>query len=112
MIKQYTKAGSAIVFKNAFIELHKLYLSKEILKGAQAKLWDKRIIKEEQFIWINSIYKTMDDKSIKTLECIAKGKGIYGLGVPKSIRFKGDLAKAEARYNYALEVLYPYCQHR
>lgn len=111
-IKHYTNAGSDTVFNNAFIELHELYLSQDVLQGNEANLWDKKILKEEQYFWIDSVYKTIDTKSLKTLERIVKGKFLYGLALPKSIRFKGQPAKAESRYNYALEILKPYCQNR
>ena len=110
--KTYAKLGSKTVFNNAFNELQKLYQSKVILKSEEAIAWDKSILKEEQYVWIDSIYKAMDTKSLKNLERIAKGKFLYGLIVPKQIRFKGELSHAKARYNYAIEVLKPYCKNR
>ncbi len=76
------------------------------------KLSPVTIQKKEQYKWIDSIYKTMDAKNLKTLERIAKGNFLYSVFVPKAIRFKGDLSKAEMRYNYAIEVLKPYCENR
>ena len=111
-IKAYAKQGSEAVFNNVFIELQRLYNSPSILKAEKALEWDRAILKKEQYEWIDSIYKTMDAKNLKTLERIAKGKFLYGLFVPKSIRFKGDLSKAEIRYDYAIEVLKPYCKNR
>lgn len=69
-------------------------------------------IKKKQYEWIDSIYKTMDANNLKTLERIAKGKFLYGLVVPKAIRFIGNLSKAEIRYEYAIKVLKPYCENR
>ncbi|TGV04555.1 Insecticidal toxin complex protein [Flavivirga rizhaonensis] len=111
-IKVYAKQGSKTVFNNVFIELQKLYNSQVILKTGKAIGWDKTILKKEQYEWIDGIYKTMDAKNLKTLERIAKGKFLYGLLVPKIIRFKGNLSEAEIRYNYAIEVLKPYCENR
>ncbi|WP_303317478.1 Insecticidal toxin complex protein [Flavivirga abyssicola] len=111
-IKAYARQGSETVFNNAFVELQKLYVSKSILKTEQALDWDKTILKKEQYEWIDNIYKSMDTKSLKTLERIAKGKFLYGLLLPKAIRFKGNLSKAKTRYNYAIEVLKPYCENR
>ncbi len=111
-IKTYARQGSETVFNNVFIELQKLYNSQSILKKEKALKWDKTILKKEQYKWIDSIYKTMDAKNLKTLERIAKGKFLYSVFVPKAIRFKGDLSKAEMRYNYAIEVLKPYCENR
>ncbi|MBC3757813.1 Insecticidal toxin complex protein [Hyunsoonleella sp. SJ7] len=111
-IKQHARHGSEGVFDEAFGELRKLFVSEIIYKGEQAFQKDKEILRKEQFIWIDDIYKTMDDKSLKTLSHIAKGKGLYGLMVPKSIRFHDRLSDAQSRYNYAVETLRPYCFER
>ncbi|MDD7887049.1 Insecticidal toxin complex protein [Flavivirga sp. 57AJ16] len=111
-IRSYARKGSEIVFNNAFIELQGLYNSQSILKAGKALEWDRTIIEKEQYEWLHGIYKTMDDGNLKILERIAKGKFLYGLLVPKAIRFKGNLLKAEMRYNYAIEVLRPYCENR
>ncbi|SFZ92854.1 hypothetical protein SAMN05428642_1021039 [Flaviramulus basaltis] len=110
-IKTYAREGSETVFNNAFAELNKLYNSKFILKEEKALEWDKSILKKEQYIWIDSVYKKMDAKSFKTLESIARGEFLYGLLVPKSIRFNGDLSNAESRYQYAINKLKPYCEN-
>ena len=111
-IKTYANLGSVTVFKNAFPELKTMYNSDGILKGKDADVWDETILKLEQFNWIANIYETMDEKSLHTLVRIAKGKCLYALVVPKAIRFKGELSNAKSRYNYALEMLKPYCENR
>ena len=111
-IKTYVKQGSRAVFNHVFIELQKLYNTRSVLKTEKALEWDKRILKKEQYEWIDSIYKTMDANNLNILERIAKGKFLYGLVVPKAIRFKGNLSKAEIRYDYAIKVLKPYCENR
>ncbi len=111
-VKVYAREGSVTVFNNAFIELQKLYESSVLLKGEDALEWDKEILKKEQHNWIDSIYKTMNTKSLKTLKRIAGGTFLYGLLVPKGIRFKDDLSDARTRYIYAIEVLKPYCENR
>ncbi|AUP78076.1 Insecticidal toxin complex protein [Flavivirga eckloniae] len=111
-VKTYARQGSELVFNNAFEELQKLYNSKLVLKTDKATVWDRAILKKEQYEWIDRIYKTMNAKSLKTLKRIAKGKCLYGLFLPRAIRFKGDLSKAETRYKYAIEVLKPYCKNR
>lgn len=111
-IKNHARQGSDAVFIEAFGELHKLFVSDKIYKDESALQKDKEILKKEQFVWIEDIYKNMDAKSLKTLSRIAKGKGLYGLLVPKPTRFKGDLSKAQSRYNYAVEILRPYCVAR
>ncbi|RKE92184.1 Insecticidal toxin complex protein [Ichthyenterobacterium magnum] len=108
--KNYTRNGSKVVFNNVFDVLKQLYDSEIILKGNEALAWDKSILKKEQYKWIQSIYNTMDSRSLNQIERVAKGKFLYGLLVPKAIRFKGDISKAEERYNYALNTLRDYCK--
>jgi len=109
-IKHYASQGSHIVFDNAFTELRKLFYSSKAMAADEALVWDRLILKEEQYHWVENIYKTIDVKSLKKLERIAKGKFLYGLLMPKQVKFKGNLFNAQTRYNYALEVLRPYCE--
>ena len=111
-IKNYANEGSETVFRKGFSLLKELYFSKSILKGKQAEAWDKAILYEEQYYWIEQIYQEMDNKSINTIERMAKGKGFYSFNVPKSIRFKGDISSIQARYDYAIGTLRPYCKKR
>ena len=111
-VLKYANTGSEMVFNNAFLELSLIYKSNKIYKGNRAVNWDKDVLHKEQFLWIDSIYKTMDKRSLKKLHRIAKGKFLYGLVVPKAIRFDSDLSSAEARYNYAFNTLRVYCINR
>ena len=108
--KFYAEEGSKVVFHNAFAELIKIYNSDFIFKADDALEWDKEILIKEQYQWIDGIYKTMDAKSLRTLERIAKRKFLYGLVVPKAIKFEGDLNNPEARFKYAVQVLRSYCK--
>jgi len=110
-IKDYAMDGSNAVFFNSFVMLKELYESEEILKGVKADEWDKEILKKEQYDWIFDVYKTIDDKSLKHIERIAKGKSFYSIFVPKQIRFEGDISNADDRYSYAFHKLREYCKH-
>jgi hypothetical protein len=107
---QYVNDGSEVVFNNAFKELKIIFNSKKIFKGSNALVWDKDILHKEQFEWIEKIYENMDKRSLKTVKRIAKGKFPFSVFVPKSIRFKEDISNPEARYQYAVKVLRPYCE--
>ncbi|WP_298236936.1 Insecticidal toxin complex protein [uncultured Algibacter sp.] len=109
-IKQYAFNGSETVFKNAFQELKELYHLKSILKGEEANNWDNNILKQEQYIWLDSIYKNIKEKDLKTLHRIAKGTFLYSLVVPKPIRFHDNLSNAKHRLDYAISQLKPYCK--
>ena len=40
---------------------------------------------------------------------MAKGKGIYSLAVTKGIKYEGEISDCNARYNYSINKLIPYC---
>jgi hypothetical protein len=109
-VKRYATKGSETVFVKAFERIRALYLSDSVLKTDDALNWDKDIIYEEQYVWLQEIYNEIDEKTLKTIDKMAKGKCIYRFMVPKEIVFSGDLSNAENRYNYALNTLWVYCQ--
>ena len=106
-IKTYAEMGSVTVFNACFDPVDNL-LKGEVIQGDEALSWDRDILKMEQFQWLGPIYSEVDEKTLHTIERMAKGKGFYGLMVPKDIRFQGDITKADVRYQYALETLRPH----
>lgn len=108
-VKGYARRGSQVVFNNAFERLKSLFSSEKVLKNESALQWDKTMLHDEQFIWIESIYKDIDKKSLKQIERMARGQFLYALVVPKAVRFKDNISKPEERYQYALHILRPYC---
>lgn len=109
-VKHYASLGGETVFNNAFEILKKLYASNKVLKADAALKWDELIIYKEQYVWIEGIYKMMDERSLNQIKRMAKGKFLYGLAIPKVIRFKGDITNAQDRYAYAFESLRRYCK--
>lgn len=109
-VKLYATKGSETVFVNAFSKLKILYFSEFILKKEDALTWDKAIIDEEQYVWLEDVYREIDSKTLKTIDKMAKGKCIYRFMVPKEIEFTGNLSNAENRYSYALKTLRVYCK--
>jgi len=109
-IKVYSRQGSEVVFDNAFPMLSEMMGSDVVLKGEEALKWDQDILYKEQYIWLEEIYASVDAKTLKTIDRIAKGRFLYGLVVPKAIRFEGDIAVAKMRYNYAVHTLREYCK--
>ncbi|MCK0157727.1 Insecticidal toxin complex protein [Cellulophaga sp. F20128] len=110
-VKVYSYKGSEVVFNAAFTSLKELFFSSVILKGSAALHWDTSTLYKEQYVWLADLYLEMDAKTIKRLANIAKGNFLYGLVVPKSIRFKGDLSDCEDRYLYAVHTLRKYCKN-
>ncbi|MBU2952087.1 Insecticidal toxin complex protein [Tamlana agarivorans] len=110
-VKSYAYQGSETVFNHAFKTLKALYLSEDVLKSNAAMQWDESIIHKEQYIWLKGIYEGIDDKGLRTIERMAKGKGFYCVLVPKKIRFKSDISVTKNRYDYALHVLRDFCEN-
>lgn len=109
-VKRYAAKGSETVFSKAFENIKALYFSESILKSDDALAWDETIIYEEQYVWLQEIYSGIDQKTLKTIDKMAKGKCIYKLMVPREIVFSGDLSNKEDRYDYALNTLRVYCK--
>ncbi|TYA56012.1 Insecticidal toxin complex protein [Formosa maritima] len=108
-VKLYATKGSKTVFNKAFSIIKKLYFSESILNKEDALTWDESIIYKEQYNWLEEIYNGIDAKTLKTIDKMAQGKGIYTFIVPKEVAFSGDLSDKENRYNYAINTLRTYC---
>lgn len=106
---KFANEGSKKVLEFSFPKLKNLYFSEEILTEQSAKDWDYNLTLEEQCDILNPIYQTLSKKTLKKLERMAKGKGIFGLGVSKKIRFEGEINDCKSRYNYTVYKLIPYC---
>lgn len=108
--KSYASRGNEIVFNKSFVDLKKLFDSDKALTAKEVLEWDKTLLYKEQYIWLASIYKTINPKNLKQVEKIAKGRCLYKLVVPKEIRFTGAISNAEHRYNFAIEKLKVFCE--
>ena len=100
--------GSKKVLAFIFPSLKEVYFSKYILKGQEAKSWDIKNGKIEQCQILDPIYNQLSPKDIRKLERMAKGKGIYNLGVKNELKFEGDIRDCKSRYEHAFSKLYPY----
>ncbi len=100
--------GSKKVLAFAFPLLKEVYFSSEPLKGQEAKNWDITNGKIEQCQILETIYKQLSPKAIQKLERMAKGKGIYSLGVKSELKFEGDIGDCKSRYEHAFTKLYLY----
>ena len=100
--------GAKRVFTFAFPLLRDIYFSKRILKGQEAINWDMKNGKIEQCQILEPIYNQLTPLAIHKLESMAKGKGIYCLGVPKNLRFENSIMDCNARYEHALTKVYQY----
>ncbi|MGY0392904.1 Insecticidal toxin complex protein [Bizionia sp. KMM 8389] len=111
-IQAYAYQGSEMVFNQVFPKLKNLYVRQNPLTEEEALLWDKTVLYSEQYEWLEGIYETMSEENLKTIGKMAKGKGVYGLIVPKSIEFKGAISDKNIRYQYALTTLREFCKNK
>ncbi|REE79885.1 hypothetical protein BX611_2784 [Lutibacter oceani] len=108
-VVQFAHEGSKKVFEYSFPKLKELYFSKELLKESEAENWDKNQTVIEQCEILDPLYNNLSKKALKKLNRMAKGKGIYSLGVVKGIRYEGEIINCNTRYYYSINKLIPYC---
>jgi len=107
--------GAKRVFTFAFPLLRDIYFSDKILKGQEAIDWDVKNGKIEQCQILEPIYNQLSPLATHRLECMAKGKGVFWLGVPKRLRFEKSITDCKARYEHAFTKVYQYylyCQNK
>jgi len=107
-VVSFLEKGSHNVFDFAFTHLKEVYFSSVILKGKEAVYWDTKYGLEEQCQILDPLYKKLSVKAIKKLERMAKGKGLFSLDVPKSIKFEGEITDCENRFKHGMNKLFPY----
>ncbi len=100
--------SSKSVLKYYFPLLKNVLWGKKILKGEKAKEWDTNNTRVEQCQIVETFYEKLSPKVICKLEYMAKGKGIFFLGVKKDLRFEGDIRNCQSRYKHAEEKLRRY----
>ncbi|MDP3360392.1 MAG: hypothetical protein Q8S41_13695 [Lutibacter sp.] len=106
-IVKFGREGSIKVFDFTFPKLKKLYFSDKLVTGKDAEDWDKEHGMNEQCNILDSLYNNLSEKDFHKLERMAKGKGIFSFGVPKNLRFEGDLNDCKARIDYGVSKILP-----
>lgn len=100
--------GSKKVLAYAFPLLQEVYSSDNILKGDKATRWDVKYMETEQCHIIETLYEQLSQKAIKKLHRIAKGRGIYNLGVKNELKFEGDINNCKSRTKHAFSKVQTY----
>jgi len=99
-IVQFANNGSKKVFEFAFPLLKEVYFSKEILKNENARLWDLKHGEIEQCEILEPLYYKLSFKAIYRLEKMAKGNGIFNLGVPNELKYEGKIDNCQTRFEH------------
>ncbi|MDA3890858.1 MAG: hypothetical protein PF517_04250 [Salinivirgaceae bacterium] len=111
-IVNFAHEGSEKVFKYAFPRLKKVFFSPTAITGEDALKWDVNHGMIEQCEILTPIYANLSQKSLNRLEKMAKGKGIYTIGVPKKLKYKGEINDCQARFEHGMTKLVHYCQSK
>ncbi len=106
-LNQFVNNGSEVVFSFAFPQLKEVYFSNQILTGKEAKIWDQDYGLKEQCEILEPLYDNLSEKALKKLERIAKGKGIYSIGISRNLRYNGKIDDCKLRYEHGLNKLLP-----
>ncbi len=107
-VVDFANEGASKVFSFAFPKLKDIYYSTNLLKGAAAESWDRNYVIVEQCMILEPLFNNLSDKAFIKLERMVRGKGIFTLGIPKSLKFEGALNSCEARINYGFEKILPF----
>ena len=101
----FVNDGSQRVFEFNFSGMRQRYFSKEKLSKKKAALWDQNHGIQEQCQVLCPLYESLSEKALCRLDKMAKGKGIFKFGVPKRLRYKGDLSNCEHRFRHGATLL-------
>ncbi len=107
-VVKFANEGSERVFEFAFPLLKKVYFSNEIIKGKEAEHWAMEYGLNEQCVILEPLYKELSHKAFKKLDRMAKGEGIFYLGVPKGLRYEGKLEDCQSRFEHGIKQILPY----
>jgi hypothetical protein len=107
-VVKFANEGSKQVFAFAYPLLHKVYFSKDIIKGKAAEKWDLEYGMIEQCKILDPLYKGLSHKALCKLDRMACGKGLYKLGVPKELKYNGSIEDCQARFEHGIDIMIPF----
>lgn len=96
-IVKFANEGSESVFDFAFPRLKKVYFSNKILRGEDAVNWSLEFAKIEQCQILQPLYDNLSPAALDRLNKMAKGEGIFNLGIPASLKYVGPIEDCEKR---------------
>lgn len=96
----FANEGSKEVFKFAFPLLNDIYFSITPIKGKAAEHWFIEYGKKEQCQILNPVYNKLSAKALHRLERMAKGKGLFALGIPRELKYVGNINDCQSRFEH------------
>lgn len=109
---KFANEGSKKVFEFAFPQMHDIYFSDIPLKGAVAVEWDRSFGINEQCVILEPLYNNLSEKALRKLDRMARGKGIFNLGVNRKLKFEGDINDCTSRYEHGLNKILPFYMNK
>jgi len=100
-VVNFVHEGSDKVFEFAFPLLNKIYFSKKIIKGNEAINWSLKYGEIEQCEILEPLYQNLSPRALQKLNKMAKGKGIFKLGVPHRLKYEGRIEDCQTRFEHA-----------
>ena len=100
-VVNFVHEGSDKVFEFAFPLLNNIYFSNEIIKGNDAINWGLKYGKIEQCEILEPLYQNLSTKALRKLNKMAKGKGIFKLGIPNKLKYEGRIEDCQTRFEHA-----------
>jgi len=104
----FAHEATRLVFEYAFPKLKEVCFSDHLITGKEAESWDDKFGMNEQCVVLEPLYSKLSFKSIKRLDQMAKGKGIFRFAVSRNLRFEGNIDDCKARFNHGINKLIPY----
>ncbi len=101
-VVKFANDGSKKVFEFAFPQLKKVYFSNEIINGKIAENWDFEYGMNEQCIILTPLYDQLSQRTIRKLDRMVKGKGVFIFGVPKELKYVGSIEDCQARFEHGI----------
>ena len=111
-VVEFANKGSHKVFEFGFPLMKDVYFLDELITGKNAKNWSLKYGKIEQCEILEPLYKQLSTKALSRLEKMARGKGIFNLGVPKRLKYVGNIEDCQTRFEHGLYKLKPYYLQR
>jgi hypothetical protein len=109
-VVKFANEGSRQVLEFAYPHLKEVYFSTKIITGKEAENWDFEYGKIEQCEILDPLYKELSQCALRKLNRMACGKGLYRFGVPKELKYTGNIEDCQARFEHGINIMIPFYQ--
>ncbi|SDD07313.1 hypothetical protein [Williamwhitmania taraxaci] len=107
-VVKFANEGSKTVFAFAFPLLKNIYFSDTIIVGNDAVNWGLEYGMTEQCLILDPLYVRLSPAALHKLTRMAKGQGVFSLGIPKVLKYDGRIENCKARFEHGINKLLPF----